>query len=86
MTATQLLMNTSFDHEKLDVYQEAIRFVPWVDELLESFPRHLTVHGQLDRASASIPLMLVGLIRSTSPSRVHEDSAEYGTSRAQSTD
>jgi hypothetical protein len=30
--------------------------------------------------------MLVGLIRSTSPSRVHEDSADYGTRPARETD
>ena len=127
-------MKTHFDHEKLDVYQDAIGFVSWVDELLEGIPKSLAVHNQLDRASTSIPLniaegngkytpadrcrffdiargsalecaacldvlvaknridsadsgkailvrivsMLVGLIRSTSPSRVYEDSAEYG--------
>jgi len=126
-------MKAHFDHEKLDVYQEAIAFVKWVDDLLEGIPKSLAVHNQLDRASTSIPLniaegngkytaadrcrffdiargsalecaacldvlvakkridsgdsgkailvrivsMLVGLIRSTSPSRVYEDSAEY---------
>ena len=128
-------MKTSFDHEKLDVYQDSIRFVAYVDELLEEVPKSLAVHNQLYRASTSIPLniaegngkytpadrcrffdiargsalecaacldvlvvkkriaqadsgkaylvrivsMLVGLIRSTSPSRVHEDSVGYGT-------
>jgi four helix bundle protein len=127
-------MKTHFDHEKLDVYQDAIGFVSWVDELLEGIPKSLAVHNQLDRASTSIPLniaegngkytaadrcpffdiargsalecaacldvlvtkkridsadygkailvrivsMLVGLIRSTSASRVYEDSPEYG--------
>ena len=126
-------MKTSFDHENLDVYQDAIHFVSWVDELLEGIPKSLAVYNQLDRASTSIPLniaegngkytaadrcrffdiargsalesaacldvlvakkriesaetgkailvrivsMLVGLIRSTSPHRVHEDSVEY---------
>ena len=135
-------MNATFDHEKLDVYQESIRFVSWVDELLGEIPKSLAVYGQLDRASTSIPLniaegngkftaadrcrffdiargsalesaacldvlvakkrieqadsgkailvrivsMIVGLIRSTSPSRSHEDSAEYGTRRTESTD
>ncbi len=134
-------MKASFDHEKLDVYQESIRFVSWVNELLEKVPKSLAVHNQLDRASTSIPLniaegngkytpadrcrffdiargsalecaacldvlvakkrmgqadsgksmlvsvvsMLVGLIRSTSPSRVHEDSVDYGTTRPEST-
>ncbi len=126
-------MKTNFDHEKLDVYRDAIGFVAWVDELLGDIPKSLAVHNQLDRASTSIPLniaegngkytsadrcrffdiargsalecaacldvlvankridsahagkailvrivsMLVGLIRSTSASRVHEASAEY---------
>ena len=126
-------MKAHFDHEKLDVYQDAIVFVKWVDDLLEGIPKSLAVHNQLDRASTSIPLniaegngkytaadrcrffdiargsalecaacldvlvakkridsgdsgkailvrivsMLVGLIRSTSPSRVYEDSADY---------
>ncbi|MEI8139182.1 MAG: four helix bundle protein [bacterium] len=128
-------MNTSFDHEKLNVYKEAIKFVVWADELLETLPKNLAVHGQLDRAATSIPLniaegngkytapdrcrffdiargsalecaacldvlvakkrlkeadegkeilvrivsMLVGLIRSTSSDRVHEDSCSYVT-------
>ena len=134
-------MKASFDHEKLDVYQESIRFVSWIDELLEKVPKGLAVHNQLDRASTSVPLniaegngkytaadrcrffdiargsalecaacldvliakkrieqadsgksmlarivsMLVGLIRSTSPSRVHEDSVDYRTSGSEST-
>jgi four helix bundle protein len=128
-------MNTSFEHEKLTVYQDAIKFVAWVDELLETLPKSLAVHGQLDRASTSIPLniaegngkytapdrcrffdiargsalecsacldvllakkrlaqaeqgkeilvrivaMLIGLIRSTSSDRVHEEQGVYET-------
>jgi four helix bundle protein len=49
-------MKTHFDHEKLDVYQDAMRFVSWVDDLLEGIPKGLAVHNQLDRASTSIPL------------------------------
>ena len=45
-----------FDHEKLNVYQAAIRFVAWVTELLEELPRTPAVCKQLDRASTSIPL------------------------------
>ena len=128
-------MSTTFDHEKLNVYQEAIRFVAWADALLDTLPKNLAVHSQLDRAATSIPLniaegngkytvpdrcrffdiargsalecaacldvlaaknriaqsnpgkeilvrivsMLVGLIRSTSTDRVHEDTEKYGT-------
>ena len=127
-------MNTSFDHEKPEVYQQSICFVAWADDVLEKVPKGLAVHGQLDRASTSIPLniaegngkftpadrcrfldiargsalecaacldvlvarkklgsveegkeilvgivsMLVGLTRSISPSRVHEESPEWG--------
>jgi four helix bundle protein len=132
-------MKAYFDHEKLDVYQDAIRFVSWVDALLEGIPKNLAVYNQLDRASTSVPLniaegngkytaadrcrffdiargsalecaacldvlvakkrmdsaesgkailvrivsMLIGLIRSTSASRVYEESSEYGAGFAE---
>lgn len=130
-------MTANFDHEKLSVYQEAIKFVVLSDEILEGLQRSLAVHGQLDRAATSIPLniaegngkytaadrcrffdiargsalecaacldvlvakkrlvdagpgkailvrivsMLVGLIKSTSSDRVHEDRVSYVTGR-----
>jgi four helix bundle protein len=45
-----------FDHEKLSVYQQSISFVAWVTDLLESLPKSMAVHDQLDRASTSVPL------------------------------
>jgi four helix bundle protein len=45
-----------FDHEKLDVYQEAIEFVAWVSVLLETTARLGEVKDQLERASTSVPL------------------------------
>ncbi len=45
-----------FDHEKLNVYQRSLKFISWSTELLERVPSKLSVHGQLDRASTSIPL------------------------------
>ena len=128
-------MTPAFDHEKLHVYQEAIRFVAWANGVLESIPKTLAVHSQLDRAPTSIPLniaegngkftapdrcryfdiargsalecaacldvllvkklipsaevgqemlvrivsMLVGLIRSTSDVRMHEETGSYET-------
>jgi four helix bundle protein len=45
-----------FDHEKLEVYREAIAFVGWVSALLEGTVRVGDVKDQLDRASTSIPL------------------------------
>ena len=135
-----MIMN--FDHEKGAVYREAIRFVAWAGDLLETLPRSLAVHDQLDRASTSIALniaegngkytapdrcrffdiargsalecaacldvlvakkrlacaeqgkemlvpivsMLVGLVRSTSSDRIHEDRAEYEAGNQQLAD
>ena len=45
-----------FDHEKLDVYREAIAFVAWLSALLEASVRIGDVKDQLDRASTSISL------------------------------
>ena len=134
-------MTSAFDHEKLHVYQEAIRFVAWTNGVLESIPKTLAVHSQLDRAATSIPLniaegngkftapdrcrffdiargsalecaacldvllvkklipsaevgqemllrivsMLVGLIRSTSDMRMHEEMGRYETPCGEST-
>jgi len=49
-------MKTYFDHEKLDVYQEAIAFPGWVGEFLGGIAGKAAVKDQLDRASTSIPL------------------------------
>src|SRR5258708_36579299 len=45
-----------FDHEKLEVYREAIAFIAWLSALLEGTVRVGEVKDQLDRASTSIPL------------------------------
>lgn len=45
-----------FDHEKLNVYQSSIAFVAWTTDLLETVPKSIASHNQLDRASTSIPL------------------------------
>src|SRR6266487_2685016 len=45
-----------FDHEKLEVYREAIAFVAWLTGLLEGAVRVGDVKDQLDRAATSIPL------------------------------
>ena len=49
-------MKTYFDHEKLDVYQEAIGFCGWVGDLLAEISGKAAAKDQLDRASTSIPL------------------------------
>ena len=48
-------MKTYFDHEKLDVYQEAIAFCGWVGDLLSDVGK-AAAKDQLDRASTSLPL------------------------------
>jgi four helix bundle protein len=45
-----------FDHEKLEVYREAIAFVAWLSPLLEATARIGQVKEQLDGASTSVPL------------------------------
>jgi len=63
-------MKMNFDHEKLAVYREAIRFVAWAGDLLETLPRSLAVHDQLDRASTSIALNIAdGNGKYTAPDR-----------------
>src|SRR3954467_6560078 len=49
-------MKIYFDHEKLDVYQEAIAFCGWVGEFLTVISAKAAAKDQLDRASTSIPL------------------------------
>src|SRR5271169_5698839 len=45
-----------FDHERLEVYQEAIAFIAWLSITLEETVRIGDVKDQLDRASTSIAL------------------------------
>jgi four helix bundle protein len=45
-----------FDHEKLEVYREAIAFIAWLSAILEGTVRIGDVKDQLDRASTSVPL------------------------------
>ncbi len=49
-------MKTYFDHEKLDVYQEAIAFCGRVGDLLNEIAAKAAAKDQLDRASTSLPL------------------------------
>jgi four helix bundle protein len=63
-------MKPLFDHEKLAAYQLSIEFVAWVTDLLETLPKSVAVHNQLDRASTSIPLNIAeGNGKFTSPDR-----------------
>lgn len=49
-------MKTYFDHERLNVYQEAIIFCGWAGDLLNEIAAKAAAKDQLDRASTSIPL------------------------------
>ncbi|MGH7937968.1 MAG: four helix bundle protein, partial [Chthoniobacterales bacterium] len=49
-------MKPTFDHEKLDVYQESLLLCGWVGELLATIPAKAAAKDQLDRASTSVPL------------------------------
>ena len=49
-------MKIYFDHEKFDVYQEAIGFCGWVGEFLSAISAKAAAKDQLDRASTSLPL------------------------------
>ncbi len=51
-------MEAKFDHEKLRAYAESLRFVAWVDPVLENLPTKIAAREQLDRASTSIVLNL----------------------------
>jgi len=49
-------MEIYFDHERLDVYQEAIAFVAWWTEIRPRCSGAPNVQDQMDRASTSTPL------------------------------
>ena len=51
-------MPPHFDHERLKVYQEALRFAAWATPLIEELSAKLSARDQLDRASTSIVLNL----------------------------
>ncbi len=51
-------MKPCFDHEELEVYQESLAFVAWLEAILKDLPKAIAVRDQLDRASTSIVLNL----------------------------
>jgi len=42
-------MNHLFDHEKLDVYEESLAFVAWLEPILQELPKTIAVRGHLGR-------------------------------------
>jgi four helix bundle protein len=74
-------MKSYFDHEKLTVYQEAVRFITWVMDLLETVPKSIAAHNQLERASTSIPLNIAeGNGKFTPADRCHYFDISRGSS------
>lgn len=49
-------MKVYFDHEKLEVYQQALAFCGWAGDLINEISGKAAAKDQLDRASTSIPL------------------------------
>ena len=49
-------MKPYFDHEKLEVYQQAIDFCGWDGRVINEITTKAAAKDQLDRASTSIPL------------------------------
>ena len=45
-----------FDHERLNAYQDSIKFVAVAEDFLQRIPKTISAWDQLDRASTSIPL------------------------------
>ena len=63
-------MNSLFDHEKLDVYQQSLAFIAWLQPVIAALPKSLAARDQLDRASTSVVLNLAeGNGKSTGPDR-----------------
>ena len=66
-------MPAQFDHERLKVYQEALRFVVWASPIIEDLPGKLAAKDQLDRASTSVVLNLA----EGNGKRSHPDRCRY---------
>ncbi len=63
-------MKIYFDHERLNVYQESLEFIRWVEPILQKISKTGAVRDQLDRASTSVPLNIAeGNGKFTAPDR-----------------
>lgn len=66
-------MPAQFDHERLKVYQEALRFVVWAEPIIDELPGKFAARDQLDRASTSVVLNLA----EGNGKRSHPDRCRY---------
>lgn len=74
-------MKSVFDHEHLRVYQESIRFVAWLEDVLLNRKSSVSAYDHLARASASVPVNIAVASgkRSGNEQRQFVDTA-YGSS------
>lgn len=49
-------MKSAFDHEDLRVYQAAVEFVAWLEEVASELPGKVSTCDHLGRASAGVPV------------------------------
>ena len=52
----RMMKEYNFDHEKLKVYQKALSFLVWFEQVLSDVEKKYSVYNQLERASTSIAL------------------------------
>jgi len=63
---SEVIMEATLSHEKLDAYQVAVQFLAWSTHLVRSLPRgHAALADQLRRASLSIPLSIAEAVGKT---------------------
>ena len=58
-------MNRLFDHEKLQVYQQSVAFVAWLEPLLQKIPKRIASHLCLTPPGAC--LLIIGPFGPMSP-------------------
>jgi four helix bundle protein len=75
------MMKSQFDHEDLRVYQAAIEFVAWLEEVAPNMASNVSACDHLARASASVPVNIAEASgkRSMNERRQYIDTA-YGSS------
>jgi four helix bundle protein len=61
---------STFDHERLKVYQQSLCFIIWLEPIFEIIPKAASARDHLDRASTSVVLNIAeGNGKFTKPDR-----------------